>query len=467
MSMLKNYLFLILFLSFGIVYAQESTEKNKPWRLSKALSLPPSLSISGVQQTRYEGVLGQFRPGQRDGDHILSLRSEFKAQYRLKNIDFTGEMIDSRQYLGSSQTPVNTTIVNTFALVQAYTTIHLKKKEDQKPSLSLDLGRFTMDLGTRRFVARAIFRNTTNSFTGLRVNWETASGVKILPFYTLPIQRRPFIRAALLDNEVEFDRENFDNQFWGVFIEVPRFLNTLSAQFSFYGSNERDSRDFATRNRNLYTPIIRLYQKPQKGQFYFDIQSAFQFGSSRETASPEDLLNLTHIAHFQYLELGYMMNNAWPLRFLIHLDYASGDHSPDDGQNNRFETLQGIRRPHYGPTGIYGSFARGNLISPGYRIVGKPHARLNFFLAHRWYWLASATDAYTAAGIRDRSGENGSFLGNQIDTRVKWDVIPGNFQLEFGFTQLFAGKYIKNAPGDFTNSLGNATYGYIQTLLKF
>lgn len=466
MSFLRSFICLFFFLTLFELQAQETTEQ-KPWRFKEAITLPTPLSISGQQRTRYEMLVGQFRPGQRDNDRILVLRSGLNIHYQTKKWEFRGELIDSRQYFASKQTPINPGIINSFALVQAYATIPLYNNDDTGTSVSFDLGRFAKDVGSRRLFARNRYRNTINNFTGIFGKWTIAKGIQFQPFYVLPVLRLPVSPNALLDNHYEYDEESFDRQFWGLFIQIPKLFNTLSGSFSFFGLNEKDSPNRATHNRNLYTLEARLLKQPQQGAFDFEIESTLQFGRSRASSSPTDLTNLTHFAYFQHLAIGYTSNISWPLRFLIQLDYASGDKSPDDTRNNRFDTLFGARRFDFGPTSIFGAFARSNLFSPGLRITGKPHPTFDFLIVHRFHWLASAKDTFTTTGLRDPSGNTGNFLGNQLDTRFRWDILPGNIRLELGFVQLFTGNFIHNAPNNTESMLGDTSYGYFQTTFSF
>ena len=142
-----------------------------------------------------------------------------------------------------------------------------------------------------------------------------------------------------------------------------------------------------------------------------------------------------------------------------------GDDSPTDGESNRFDTLYGARRFEHGPTGIYGAFARANIPSPGPRLVTKPAKPLEVMMTYRPYWLASDTDAWTISGMRDASGNSGSFVGHQLEARVRWDVLPGNVRLEAGSAYLFAGEFSKNAPN--ATFRGDTAYGYLSLELTF
>jgi hypothetical protein len=195
------------------------------------------------------------------------------------------------------------------------------------------------------------------------------------------------------------------------------------------------------------------------------LESVFQAGHSRSSTAATDTRDLDHFAHFQHVEAGYTFVAPWSPRLVLQFDYASGDDNPNDDNNNRFDTLFGARRFDFGPTGIYGPFARSNLISPGYRLIMKPQATFEVMFAHRLYWLASDRDAWTTSGVRDSTGKSGSYLGVQPEIQLRWDVLPGNVSLEAGAAYVFSGEFVDDAPN--SNDEGDSSYAYVQTVFTF
>jgi hypothetical protein len=214
----------------------------------------------------------------------------------------------------------------------------------------------------------------------------------------------------------------------------------------------------------LSTLGFRIYRQPQLSHFDYQIESAVQFGENRASLL-QNAADLDHLAHFQHIEFGYSFDYPWQPRVIVQYDYASGDDNPDDGDHERFTTLYGARRFDFGPTGIYGPFARANLNSPGLRLQLKPAAGVSGFMAYRGYWLASDRDAWVGGLLRDRSGESGSFIGHQVEVRLRWNPRPNNVRLEAGIAHLFAGEFMEEVPN--TNGQGDVTYFYSQITLSF
>ncbi len=431
---------------------------NSPWRLDDALSTPHWFSLSGIHRTRMENLNNQYRNNFNGGDQALVFRTNVFAKLNFDRIRFTGEMMDSRATLTDSGTPLNTTIVNPLELLQAHVEIPFENFLQIGSKSTIRGGRITMDVGSRRFVARNRFRNTINGFTGIDWKWNSANNESLRLFYTLPVQRR--VSGDIQDNDARIDKEHKENRFWGVYVSKQNLLPDINGEAFIFGLHEKDiSGELNTRNRRIYTPGFRLFKKPAKNQFDYQVETALQFGESRSSATATQ--DLDHFAYFYRFEAGYSFDVAWSPRLLLQYDFASGDDDPNDADNNRFDTLFGARRFEYGPTSIYGAFARSNINTPGIRLKLKPANNIDSFFALRGFWLASNDDIWTTAGFGNAAGQSNSYIGTQIEARVRWNIAPKNILLEAGAAHLFAGDIMDAANRD------DATYVYSQAILHF
>ncbi|NNL86876.1 MAG: alginate export family protein [Myxococcales bacterium] len=427
-----------------------------PWRLND--HLPDRFSLSVQQRIRYENLSEQFRVGTDGRSDVVVLRTLVHARLRLaEGLHFGAELQDSRAER-TTDTRLDTSIVNTAELLRAY--VEWQREDVLGGELEAQLGRITMDLGSRRFLARNRYRNTINAFSGIDVRWKAPSGSQLRGFWTMPLRRRPTDRRRLEGNRVQNDEESLDQQFWGLFGSTDTPIGR--AEVFLLGLHERDESDRRTRKRQLYTPGFRLFRAPAEGRWDFAWESAVQLGRSRASTTGE---RLTHIAHFHHFEVGRSLAAPWSPRLAVEYDFASGDEDPGDSQNNRFDTLFGARRFDWGPTGIYGPFARSNLHSPGLRLKLRPSRTLTSFLALRSFWLAERRDAWTTAGLRDTQGSSGRHLGTQFEVRARWDVLPGNLRMEAGYARLFDGEFVRSAPG--SNDPGDIDYFYTQASVTF
>jgi len=442
-----------------------AAEISNPWRISKAAGFPRWLDVGGTHRIRYETLDGQFRAGRTGGDQMLALRTTLRVDFKHDWLGATAEMMDSRQELADTGTPIDTSMVNTLELIQAYGSLRLDGPFLDESKSEIRLGRQTLDLGSRRLVARNSYRNTVNAFTGAHWEWRAKEGPTIQGFYFLPQNRLPSDAASLLENRTRYDEEWFDLQFWGLHSQWGGLPLGGVGEAYYFGLNERDAVGFATRDRNLHTPGLRFYRPRAKGRWDWDFESAAQFGSARGSAAAADTDDLDHLAHFHHAELGRTFEAPWSPRLAALFDYASGDESGADGRSNRFDTLFGARRFDHGPTGVYGAFARSNIESPGVSLGVRPVGGVELELKHRLYWLASKKDAWTASGLRDAAGRSGSFVGHQLEASARWDLLPGNLRLEIGGAHLFAGGFIDRAPN--ATGQGDSTFAYASMELRF
>ncbi len=457
-KILKRFGLLIpLWFSFSV-----QADNNIPWRVGKALDLPDWLQITAEHRVRYESLDQQFRAKTNGvkatgGDQALVFRSLLHLKVDLDFMRVGAEMLDSRIKLDDSGTASSSgqlshSIANALELLQAYIEVPVDDLFIKGSQSSFRGGRITMDVGSRRLVARNRFRNTINAFTGLDWQWQLGHK-KIRAFYTLPIQR--LNSGYIGNNRQKFDREHLKVRFWGLYYSQPTFSTLDQGEAFVFGLNENDTHGRKTKDRDLYTLGFRVWRKPTVGQFDYQLEAAYQFGTSR--SSKKSTEDLAHWAHFHHGEIGYHFDAPLSPRLVIQYDYASGDKNPNDAKNNRFETLYGARRFDFGPTSTYGPFARGNLSSPAVRLNLKPFQNFSTMLALRGFWLASVNDQWTGAAINGTD----SYIGTQIEARIRWDILPKNVRLEGGIAHIFAGDLMENAHKK------DSTYVYSQMVLKF
>lgn len=423
---------------------------DSPWRLGSAIGAPPWLHIVATHRTRYEHLQNQFRLPRAGNDMALSLRTTLGAEVHIDIVRFGIELADSRVYLAGDLTPLNTSHVNPFDILQAYVGTTAPNALAEGARLRLKLGRQTLDVGSRRLVARNRFRNTVNAFSGLDVEWEGPRTETVRAFVTVPVQRRS---EPLRDNGLRWDIERTESLFWGLFLRSRPLIDSVRVEAYLFGLHEGDASENATRNRGLFTPGARAYRAPQPGRFDFEAETVLQIGRSRLTTLPEDTVDLNHLAVFLHASIGHTFNGAWQPRIVLQYDYASGDKDPFDESNGRFETLFGARRFEFGPTGIYGAFGRGNIRSLGVRAELQASKHVNGLFAYRPAWLAQERDRWMMTQMSSTPGETGTFLGHQVEVRVRWGILPGNLTFEVGFAHLWGGEVAFNTAGGNTGTM--------------
>ncbi len=454
-----------LFVLASAVAASPAAAQSAPWTLHDAVGAPENLTLSGTVRARYESLEGQYRPALGGGsDQGLFLRSTLFAELDLSPIRIGGELIDARAYLNDSGSPTSVADVNALELIQVYVAADVSDLFVEGAKGSLTLGRFTMDLGSRRLVGRSAYGNSTNAMAGMRAEWSARSAGSATLFYSYLSQRRPSDRASILDNEIEADRHTDDLVLAGAFYTAPKLAD--GSQLELYGIRleENDSPTMATRNRQLTTLGGRFLRNPAPGTWDYEVEGAWQTGTARNSASAADRRDLDVDAQFLHLEVGRTFKARWSPRVALEYDFASGDERSTDGAFSRFDGLIGPRRTDFGPTSAYGPLGRSNINSPGVRVEVVPNRRWDAMVFYRALWLDEAGDSFANTGVRDPTGRSGDFAGHQVEARARYWIVPKATRLEFGFAKLVNGEFLDDAP----NATGaEPLFGYFEITQTF
>jgi hypothetical protein len=436
---------------------------EKPvWNLRDALGLPEWLSVSLEQRTRYETMDNCFRAGCTGGDQQIPLQADLWLEAHSEHWRLGGEFLDARQFGSDEDSGINNTHVDEADFIQGYLAWADQNVLHSGLGVEAIAGRQTLNFGSRRLIARNAMRNTINTFDGFRLRVLDYNHWQLNAFVTKPVGRYPNDSEQLLDHFHSFDEPEAQIWFSGGFLEVYDLPGKVNAELYLYHLDEGDRKRNPTNNRRYFTPGMRFYIKPAKGKFDFQSETIGQWGTVRSSKSSNK--DLDHSAWYQHLDIGYTFEIPWSLRLAVEYDYASGDHDPNDDKDQRFDTLFGARRFEFGPTGIYGAFARSNINTPGVQLGFSPRPDVQAFIAHRLYWLAEDKDAWTTAGLRDRTGNTGSFIGQQVELSARYDF-NSSLNFEAGWAHLFKGAFAKetvNAPDS-----EDIDYFYAQSLFRF
>lgn len=408
------------------------------------------LDLDFYLRARVETISGEFRPGLPATNTALLLRTEIRAEYDAGPIRIGGEVFDARAYFQRSRSSINTAEVNAVEPVQAYL------KTDFSNRATVTLGRFTINQGSRRLIARSIFRNSTNAFTGARIDLSDRQGDHAVLFWTMPQTRLPDDPAGIADNAVELDRERLGVQFFGGSVTSRKLGSGTTVEAYLYRLAEHDAPGILTRDRRLWTPGLRVYHPPARGKTDFEVEAAWQGGTTRGSARANDLADLPVSAWFAHAHIGHGFAHAWSPRLAVQFDIASGDRSST--RYTRFDPLFGARVFEFGPSSLYGPISRSNLISAEARVELSPSKRWDGYVAVRPLWLQSSSDSFGATGVRDSTGGAGRYAGTQVDARARYWIRPSHVRLALGYANLFKGNFLttaSNAP-----ATGDTHYGY-------
>ena len=443
---------------------------QEPFRLEQAMDAPDWLTLKGETRLRYESLDGQFRAGRDGSDQLLAFRTLLLAEANKGPVSFGVEFQDSRTYLADAGTPLSNSFANPLDVLQLYARVDgLPGLLGETSTTGITLGRQTVSIGSKRQIERVSYANVIKSYTGAHLVSETDRGDALHLVYVVPTARFPATRPALDDNELSGDEEQWARRIWGVHYRradiMPGLVPDLWGEVFAYGLEEEDTDDFQTPDRSYVAPGFRLYRKPRPGRWDIDLEAALRQGTRYASSDPGDTESLEVDAAMLIAVLGYQFDTAWQPRLSLEYYYASGDEDPDDLAFDQHERLFGGRRTDLNNTSLHGPLTPANLSAPGFRVQVTPNDRWDGWFQYHAASLASETDSWVVAGLRDTTGQSGRFIGHTLDARARYWVIPGSLRLELGASALLYGAFAEDVAG---GPAGDRTlFGYGQVTFSF
>ncbi|MGV3519352.1 MAG: alginate export family protein [Luteitalea sp.] len=355
----------------------------------------------GVEfRTRVEHHDNDYRRRVPAVDDLLLLRTRLYVgiRQRLDPFRFVVELTDSRR-LGGQFAPDDRD-VNVTEPIQAYAELHFARGAGAGRPVSVKVGRHAFETLDRRLIARNEWRNTTNTFDGVRATVGRPTGAWQVDLLALKPVRR------LLSGLDQPDRAQW---LTGAIVDARRWSRVATLQPYYLRLSQDGARAATGLSRDIHTVGVRAYGVAGRTGLDWDVDLAAQRGDDGPRS---------HRATAAVVEGGYSTAQAWRPRVSVNHTYASGDRNPFDQASERFERLFGFARPFSASDYLQWE----NLRASKLRIELTPSAVLRVDAGLSGYWLASATDRWNVAGLRDLSGQSGTFMGHEFDVRVRFPI---------------------------------------------
>jgi hypothetical protein len=384
-------------------------------------------------RTRYEMRSDDYRRPRATTDNQFLLRTRAYLGIReiIDPLRLVVEVEDARAE--NSKFPKDNRDYNEVEPIQMIAELYFKDllpKDDlgQSRPISLRGGRMWFEKIDRRLIGNNAWRNTTNTFQGLHLDiGQEVNDWELEAIITQPLDRKKY----------DFDRTNEGQWFYSIIGHWRRWSDivTLEPYYLFLDQEAHGART----QRRIHAPALRFYGPIGSTGFDYDVNLVYQTGKDD---------GRDHEAFGAASELGYTFKHAWKPRFDVFYGYASGDEKPTDNSSERFERFYGFARPW----SANDYFIWENFHAPKVRLQMVPIKDLRFDTGYSWYWLASDTDRWANANLRDPTGKSGDFIGHEFDFRARYplrsrvDATAGYAHFEpGGFTQ----KVGRNNASDF------------------
>ena len=431
--------------TFGIAQETEppryAQQVNKTWlKNTEGLANINWVDIGLQTRLRYEYRDNDFRRSKDvlDEPFLQSTRIYADVKSKIDPFRFTVEMQDSRAYNSAFQSDNRN--VNKTELIQGYGELYFKDalgKDDlgNERSVSIKAGRMTLDLVDRRLIARNQWRNTLNTFQGVR----TTFGQKKNDWQGELIAVQPITR--LVD---QADKVNDTQWLYGIVGDWRKWSKIITLQPYYlmlkqdgskvtYASNGTLAAASAHTNREIHTGGFRGFGIVGNTGLDYDFNYAKQWGN--DGSSTQD-------AYAYNLEGGYTAQYSWKPRLSATLAFASGDKDPDDSRSQRFDNLFGASRSSLSASN---SIQFSNIYATKIRSQLTPSDKLKIDFGYSWYQLASATDLWSGgAKLLDKAGTSGKKIGEEFDVRLRYPINK-YIELNIGYSHFMAGDFTKKA----------------------
>ncbi len=404
---------------------------------------------------RYEFRENDIRRHANPGvDQPLLLRSRAYLGIRngLEPLRFTLEFEDARRVSGGF--PADTRDFNRNEFIQGFTEYLLADGLGHDPRgnarpVSLRGGRMAFEFLDRRLIGRNEWRNTTNTFDGVRLTLGQQSN----DWQVDAMMLRPVTRLI-----THTDRSDQDQLFTSLIGHWRGWSDVVTLEPHYMGLRQTANAARDMSDREIHALGLRVHG--WRGAMNYDVTLMEQFG--RDGSRRHDARGVT-------AETGYRLEqHPWRPRLSAFYGYASGDRDPGDGRNNRFERFFGFARPWSADDYIIFE----NLHAPKLRVEFQPRANFRVDAGYGAYWLASRRDRFHnllgGAGFnRDPSGNSGSFLGHGPDVRLRL-AATSRSNLTFGYSHFVTGDFIRGRQqAALVESAGYSNFFYTEFVFDF
>jgi hypothetical protein len=463
-------------------------QANKTWLKDyDAFNDVDWLDLGLEYRVRYEHRDNDFRRSDENIDDPLLLRT--RAYIGIKNIldplRLALEVQDSRRNHGDYTREYDTRDVNQADILQGYLELNFQKtflgKDDlgHEHPIWIRAGRHAWEAVDRRLIARNEWRNTTNTFQGVRAQIGDRKNDWDLELLAVKPVQRFTTRLDEVDHAQDFYGAIFNFRKWSDYVTLEPYYFRLKQDGDEvkYNSGGEALTGTALRqaqtDRDIHTAGLRAYSVIGNSGFDYDVSYVKQWGDQqRFLSSALGYIEVDHDAHAYNAEVGYSFKHPWKPRFSVFYGVATGDKNPATGtdrtDNQRFERLFGFARPWSNDDYIQME----NIRTPKVRLEFDP--QLSFLdnvkvdTGFSWYKLESASDRWNAgANLRDRTGNSGSDLGKEFDLRVRFPINP-QIAVNIGYAHFWAGDFVKTTSRNVSGQSGrddNSDFFYTEVLL--
>ncbi len=324
---------------------------------------------------------------------------------------------------------------NTVEPIQAFGELYFKNLFGYDRPLHVRVGRQAIEFLDRRLIGLNEWRNTTNTFQGVR----TTIGQEKNNWYLELLAFQPLVRYL-----EKLDQPQSKQWFYGAILSIQQWSHIATIQPYYLGLQQDRQRPTAhapelisRQYQNIHTAGIRAYAVIGKTGFDYDVSYTNQFGID-QLADNGTIRNQN--AFYTTAELGYTFKHSWKPRLGAFYGYVSGDLDRNDQTQNRFNRLFGFARPW----SSHDYFQLENLNTPKIVLEFEPFEKLKVDTAYAQYWVASPKDRWNNSGILNTASAAGNVntdakIGDEFNMRIRYPF--PHLKVNVGYAYFKPGSY--------------------------
>jgi hypothetical protein len=376
------------------------------------------------------------RLGQRDNSYLLTRnRAYVDLWYEDRFRIFTEGIVAYSSWQDLPRLPIDE---NKLDLLNLF--VDVKVGEVNGTPVYIRGGRQELLFGSQRLVSNIEWANTRRTFQGF-------SGLATSEKFDATI----FWAQPVIPNSDRFDSVDNNVNFAGTWLTYkPKKGTTADLYYLML-----DNTNAVTQQRIVRSPFTRhtigsRFAGDLEGEWLWDFEGAVQLGAQGN----QDVL-----AGMATAGLGYHAKDiAWNPTIWAYYDYASGDGTPNTGNQSTFHPLFPFGHHYHGWTDLIG---RQNIHDLNAHLYLYPAKWTTVWFQYHSFWLADRHDAlYNPAGNvsrRDATGAAGNHVGQEVDAVVNFHLTPRS-DILFGYSHLFGGEFLKATSGPNAASSANVVF---------
>ena len=313
------------------------------------------------------------------------------------------------------------------------------------PGADVVIGRQELVLGKGRLLDDNEGINVRNSYDGVRLGYENATG-RIDVFALKPVLNKP----GAWD-----DIPNHAQSLWGVYASNVLLRGGAMIDVYYLAFDNKSMTYNAQQGREIrHTGGVRLFNRlpsaPPKAGFDYNEEAAIQWGAFGERSIHSWGLGS---------DLGWTAGKGeWRARYGFHADALSGD----SGGLHRLGTFNPLfaRAAYFGPK--FALIGPSNVLSVQPSLFLHPFRNVTTNAEWIWFWRESTSDAvYAFQNVQLRPGNLSSsrYVGSQPQLETRW-AIDEHLTGALTVAGFFPGAFLKQTPPAKTITFVNAGITY-------